>query len=279
MLTAIAVPSTPFLLTSRQHPIVRAFREAARTPGQAPAVLLDGVHVIREALEAAVRVRTLLVGPQFLERASSRDREIVDAAERRGAAVHHVSAPVLDAASPVRTPSGVVALAEWSPARLHDTFAPSPTLAIALVDVHDVQDPGNVGAVIRCADALGATGVVALGTTAHPGGWKALRGAMGSTFRLPVARGAWADVLPHVRAARVAVLATVAEDGVPVGELDWRRPSMVLVGNEGAGLPQDALADADQRVMIPMRQGVNSLNVSITAALVLYEARRQRLEQ
>ena len=140
-----------------------------------------------------------------------------------------------------------------------------------------VQDPGNVGAIIRAAEACGATGVVAGEGTADPFGWKALRGAMGSTFRLPVASGqTLADAVASARAAGLRVFATAAREGTPLAACDLRGPSAILFGGEGAGLPQDLLDASDERLTIPMRPPVESLNVAIAAALVLYEAARQR---
>jgi TrmH family RNA methyltransferase len=273
MLATTAVPNDLSRLTSRQHPIVRAFRQAARDPAHAATVLLDGPHLLAEALAADVRVTTLLVDSDFLTRAARVDRDVIDRAAAAGATVHHATASVIAAASPVRTSSGIVALAEWMPTPVAATCLPPPAFVIALVDV---QDPGNVGAAIRSADALSGTGVVAVNATAHPGNWKALRGAMGSTFRLPVARAPHALLMTEARRAGLHVLATVADAATPAGRIDLTRPTLVLLGNEGAGLSDTIAADADCRVTIPMRRGVSSLNVAVTAALLLYEARRQR---
>jgi RNA methyltransferase, TrmH family len=267
------VPSAPVSVSSRRHPAVRAFREAAAHPGSSSSVVLDGAHLVRDALAAGIPVRRLIVSSDFLRRAAEEDRAVVEAAAATGAAIYHATPAVLDAASPVRKASGLVALADWAAAPVDAAFAPAPALALALIDV---QDPGNVGAVIRAADALGATGVLALDRTAHPGGWKALRGAMGSTFRLPVVRGHASEAIDAARGAGLRILATVAERAASIEQIDFTYPALVLLGNEGAGLPAELAAAADTRIVIPMRAGVNSLNVAVTAALVLYEARRQR---
>jgi len=263
-------------LSSRQDPIVQRFRHLAAEPGADGGVLLDGAHLIREALTAGLAIETLLVAPHFLEGASSDEAAMPEHAARGGARVFSASTRVLDAASPVRTSSGIVAIATWAPQPIATAFSPGPALTVCLVEV---QDPGNVGAAIRSADGLGATGVITLNGTAHPAGWKALRGAMGSTFRLPVCRGGWDEVTREARRAGATILATVsagAEEAQPLTGVDLRRPTLLLLGNEGAGLPADIVADADVRGTIPMRPGVNSLNVSVTAGLLLYEARRQR---
>jgi TrmH family RNA methyltransferase len=253
-------------ITNRQHPIVQTCRALVRGRGDAGAVLLDGEHLVAEALRAGLRIRSLLM------RAGA-DPTFVGRVRASGAEVYEVTDPVLEAASPVRTPSGLVAVAEWRYADLAATVTPPPALAIGLVDV---QDPGNVGGAIRSSHALGATGVITIGQTADPGGWKALRGAMGSTFRLPVARETLADVLASARTHGLRIFATVASKSTPIDAVDLTRPALVLLGNEGAGLSPEIAEQADEHVTVRMRSGVDSLNVAVTAAVILYEARRQR---
>jgi TrmH family RNA methyltransferase len=252
-------------ITSRQHPLVSEFRRAAsRSDDQAP-VLLDGEHLLREALDAGLPVDAVL--------GDGRYPELLQRAERAGARVHTCSQSVLDAASPVRSPSGVVALAAWGPSDLSAVFASQPALVVGLVDV---QDPGNVGSAIRSAHALGATGLVAVGATADPAGWKALRGSMGSVFRVPIARGDLAQTLAAARRAGARVLATTSAGGRPLPHVDLASAALVLFGHEGLGLPAAAAAQADETISIPMQPGVDSLNIAVAAALVLDEARRQR---
>jgi TrmH family RNA methyltransferase len=112
--------------------------------------------------------------------------------------------------------------------------------------------------------------------SADPFGWKALRGAMGSTFRLPLVREPLDLALETARAARTRVVATIPRGGTPLPECDLRGPVAILLGGEGAGLPAAWLDAADGRLTIPMRGKVESLNVAIAAALILYEASRQR---
>ncbi len=255
-------------VTSRQHPFVRRCRALASRRRE-DAVLLDGDHLVRDALRAGVPLDGIL--------ADDRPRPwLADIQNRGDVPVYDGSAAAVAAASPVETPSGVVAIARWSPAALDTLFAPEAPLVVGLVDV---QDPGNLGAAIRSAEALGASGVAALGTSADPGGWKALRGSMGSTFRLPVARGATADALARARARGVRTAALVARGGAALEAAALAAPLLVLAGNEGAGLPDDVLAAVDERVTIPMRPGVESLNVAVTVALLLWEANRRSRPQ
>ena len=139
-----------------------------------------------------------------------------------------------------------------------------------------MQDPGNAGSAIRAADALGATAVLALDGTADPRGWKILRGSMGSAFHLAVGRGAAADALAYARRRGLPIVATVAAGGTAIDRADLSKPALILVGSEGAGLPDEVVALADLRVTIPMRKTANSLNVAVTAAILLFEIRRQQ---
>lgn len=265
------MPTAPERLTrvsTRHHALVRACRAAARGD-RTDLVLLDGAHVVIDAIRAGADVESVLVTAHA--RASTPD---LDAAlNLTRAAVYDATDAVLDAASPARSPSGVVALAHWSPPDIARLFSPPPALVVGLVDV---QDPGNVGGVIRTADALGATGVVALGQSADPGGWKAIRGSMGSLFRLPAARSTLAAVLAAARAAQVQVVATTPRGGIDPHQAKFAGPTLLLLGHEGAGLSSDVISGADRLVTIPMRAGVESLNVGVAAALLLDEARHQR---
>jgi TrmH family RNA methyltransferase len=257
--------TSPRAISSRRHPLVLACRRIASGRGDPGEILLDGDHLVDDALAAGVRVHDV-----FVREAAS---ELVRRAEAAGARVHHVTADVIAAASPVRSPGGVVGIATWQPLALAEALGASAGPVIALVDV---QDPGNVGSVIRSADALGASAVVAAGATADPGGWRALRAAMGSTFRVPVSRADADALFTEAHARRARIIATTIGDGEPLDHLRLDGPAVVLLGNEGAGLPDAIVRRADARVQVPMRAGVNSLNVAVTAALILYAVGRPR---
>jgi RNA methyltransferase, TrmH family len=253
-------------ITSRQNAVVKEFRDAAR--GDSDVILLDGEHLVEEALASGIQLRLVAAAERVLHSAAVRQ------AERAGARVVLVSDSVLAAISPVQSPSGLVALASRRDAPLDEVFARGPQLVVML---HDVQDPGNVGAIARAAEACGATGLVCSERTADPFGWKALRGAMGSTLRLPTAaKQSLPNAIAHARAAGLGIFATAARGGVRLADCDLRKPAAVILGGEGAGLPADLIELADTRMTIPMQPRVESLNVAVAAALVIYEASRQR---
>ena len=254
-------------ISSRQNALVKRFRAVAR--GDHPdLMLLDGDHLLREAIRSGIRIEAAV----FADR--SGDAELMRGAERTGAETFTVNDSLLSAISPVRQPSGVAALAVKPERSLDDALASEPALVVML---SDVQDPGNVGAVIRAAEGCGATGVVCTDATADPYGWKALRGAMGSTFRLPVVvKQSVESAIAAARASGLRVFATTVRDGTPLPDCDLRGPAAVLLGSEGGGLPRAITDAADAHVTIPMQGPVESLNVAVAAAIVLYEAARQR---
>ena len=256
-------------ITSRQNPLVRRFREIARTPGDR--LLLDGAHLLGEALSARLPVDLVAV-----EEGASSDEiaALARAAEAAGARVITVAPSVLDAMSPVRHPSGVVALARRRERTLDAVLADAPQMVLML---EQVQDPGNVGAIVRVADACGATGVVVGSGSADPYGWKALRGSMGSTFRLPVAsRQPLLTAMDLARRLGIHLLAAVPRGGTSLPSCDLTRPTAVVLGGEGAGVSAELLELIDEHLTIPMRASVDSLNVATAAALIAYEADRQR---
>ena len=258
-------------ITSRQNPLVARFRTAAR--GDIGGVLLlDGAHLVADAIVAAVTFQLAAVTPASSEQPDV--RALVDALAASGVEVITVSASVMDAASPVKTPSGIVALAERPPIDVDRLYAgPAPVVVTAI----DVQDPGNLGAIVRVAEAAGATGFVAAGGSANPFSWKALRGSMGSALRLPIASEMSADeAVAEARRRGCRVIAAVPRDGQSLFDVDLSGPIAVLIGGEGQGLSSAITDAADDRITIPMQAPVESLNAAVTAALLVYEARRQR---
>lgn len=261
-------------VSSRQNPLVGRFRELARGAGSTGQVLLDGEHLVQEALNEGIPLETVALADRLLESRDSRSDGLISSIERAGAELVRVPDAVMAAISPVKQPTGIVAIARAAASTLDQALAGAPQLVPVLAGV---QDAGNVGAIVRAADGCGATGAIATEGTADPFGWKALRGAMGSTLRLPVAsKQTLAATLAELKRRGILVAAAVPRDGTPLPSCDLRRPIAIVLGGEGAGLDDRVIASADLRLTIPMRPPVESFNVAITAALILYEAARQR---
>lgn len=257
----------PAIIASRQHAIVKRFRSAAR--GEDRCALLDGWHLLADAKAAGLAIEIIAVTSDALRAAESHVMQSI-----APASVITVTTAVMSALSPVRTPTGVVALVERLDRRLDAVLLPAPPLAVVAIDL---QDPGNVGALVRASEAGGATGVVLAGTSADPWGWKALRAASGSTFRLPVlSRHDVHDLFDALAAASLAIAAAVPRGGVAMDEADLTGSTALIIGGEGAGLPSAVLERATTRVSIPMAAPVESLNAAVATALLVYEAHRQR---
>jgi RNA methyltransferase, TrmH family len=278
-------------ISSRQNAIVKRFRELARASrpvkangsadpsaraGHATEVLLDGEHLVQEALRCDIPIEIAAFADRQLDNVLSPVARIAKDVRKRGGRVLKVSDQVLAAMSPVQHPSGVVAIARARPADVRVVMATVTDLPLVLV-LAGLQDPGNVGAIVRAASAFGASGVVAIEGSANPFSWKALRGAMGGTFRLPIAaRGSLTEVIASARELGVRLVAAVPRGGTPLPDVDLREPTAIVLGGEGAGLSSAVMAAVDETVTIPMQAPVESLNVAIAAALILYEAMRQR---
>lgn len=274
-------------ISSRQNAIVKRFRDLARTSrplavdagalgGHAIDVLLDGEHLVQEALLCDVAIEIAAFSDKQIDNVLSPAARLAKDIQKRGGRVVIASDQVLAAMSPVQHPSGVVAIARARPADVRVVMATVTELPLVLV-LAGLQDPGNVGAIVRAAAAFGASGVVAIEASANPFSWKALRGAMGGTFRLPIAaRGSLSEVVASAAELGVRLVAAVPRGGTPLPELDLRKPTAIVLGGEGAGVPQTTMAAVDETVTIPMQPPVESLNVAIAAALILYEATRQR---
>ena len=260
-------------ISSRQNALVRTFRELADAAEFNDArILLDGVHLVREASMAALDFEAIAVASSHLT-GHSEAGDLARALDSAGAPVFSVSDTAFRALSPVRSPSGIVAIARRASS---DAIIGLTRAGFTLVAT-DVQDPGNLGGLIRAAEASGATGVLVTGSSANPFSWKALRGSMGSALRMPIAAGNTLDaIVGGAKASGTRTVAAVPRDGRTPEDIDWRGPVMLILGGEGHGLPAGVLTECDNLVTIPMTPPVESLNVAVAGAILMYAARRQR---
>jgi TrmH family RNA methyltransferase len=265
------------MLTSLQNPLVKQIRRLHRAKGRREAgqFLLEGTHLLQEAIAVGQPLDVVCCTEVWCDR----EPELWGRLDAIAGRIELVSPEVLAAMATTVTPDGVIALAPRDPVRFGLENADRDGLEPFRVGLllETVQDPGNLGTIIRAA---AATGVDRLWVSAdsvdldHP---KVLRASAGQWFRVPC--GVCGDSLALVRqakAAGVTVLATTMEGAVSYWEADLRGPVLLLLGNEGAGLSPALMGAADGRVAIPLAPGVESLNVAIAAALLLYEGVRQR---
>lgn len=262
-------------ISSRHNPVVAAFRALAAAPDPTGRrVLLDGAHLVGEALDAGLGFEVILVSTSRRAVGSEAGR-LARELEQRGLPLVEADERAFDAASPVRSPSGIAAIGlrmAAEPAWLCDR--PDGLVLV----IAGVQDPGNVGALLRSAEAGGVSGAFVTGASANPFSWKALRGSMGSALRLPVVTGLPPErILSEMRRAGMRTVASVARGGSDPDTLDWKGSVGLWIGGEGPGLGDDLVEQCDARVTIPMAPQVESLNAAVAGALLVYAARRQRL--
>lgn len=260
-------------ISSRQNAIVREFRALAAHPDPAGArLLLDGAHLVREARRAGCALEIVAVAASKIDGDADEGR-LARELSADGAEVVAASDAAFGAMSPVRTPSGLVAIARRTPVAAADVCRRAGFVLAAA----DVQDPGNVGSLLRAAEAGGVDGVLVCGASASPFSWKAVRGSMGSVLRLPVATAPTVgDAIDCMKKFGLHTIAAVPRDGVDPDAARWRGKIGLLLGGEGPGLHPAAIAACDERVSIPMAAPVESLNVAVAGAILVYAARRQR---
>lgn len=257
------------MLTSLQNPLVKQIRKlhSSKERHEQQLFLLEGTHLLEEACTVGYPLVTLCYTVEWQQRHEQLWQDASGHAQRS----QLVSPEVLKALATTVQPDGVVATAQ----RL---LAPQPTIPTSLaLGLETVQDPGNLGTMIRTAAAAGATGLWMGGGGVdldHP---KVLRASAGQWFRLPMALSPdLGAIARQCHQQGMQVVATVPNAQLTYWEIDLQLPTLILLGNEGAGLSAELVALADRQVKIPLSPGVESLNVAIAAALMLYEAQRQR---
>jgi RNA methyltransferase, TrmH family len=257
-------------VSSRQNGRVkelrRAFAEAA--PNAEGEVAVEGMHMVEEAIRSGLRISTAF----FSESARERVHKLLPQLSAQTEALL-LPDDIFSSAVPSETPQGVAALVKVRVFAVDDVLAASVPL---LVVTAGLQDPGNLGTIARSAEAFGVTGLLLGERTVSPWNWKAVRASAGSLFRLPAAKVELAAALKDIKARGIRVLATSSHKGTSISDADLRGPVAFVVGSEGAGIPKDVLAQADEVVVIPQSSKVESLNAGIAASIVLYEAARQR---
>ncbi len=267
-------PTTPHTpVTSKENSLVKQLRALsdAKHRKKERAFLIEGVKMVEEALRDRSGVRMVVAAPSLTRH---HGRGIVKLADAVGADILWISERLMDQLSESKTPQPVMAVVEL---REHSEEVLLSRPAELIVLCHQVQDPGNLGTIIRTAEAAGASGVALSANTADPHNAKSVRASMGSILRVPVVRtGAVPLFLKKCREREYQIVALTTGGESTHFDLDLKRSTVVIVGQEGAGLPDELLKDVDFRVRIPLAETIDSLNVATAAAVVLYEAVRQR---
>lgn len=266
------------VIASRGNKLVK-FLRAVRDGREKDFIFIEGVRLCEEAASRTDLVITeaIYVPDLIKNKRGARLLELLGA--RRGVRLAATTEEVFAFVSDTKTAQGIALIAErpqtTEPLQLDTGFEESSTIAPLFVVLHGVANPSNAGAILRAAEAAGASGAIATEGTCDLFAPKALRGAMGSSFRLPLWTNAGADTVARWCIKRGVSLYSLDARGARLyTEVDWRLPSAVVVGSESAGFPENSIAG--EMLRIQMRPPVESLNVAVALAVVLYEAARQR---
>jgi TrmH family RNA methyltransferase len=250
-----------------QH--VRAVREGKVSE----LIFIEGVRLCEEAADL-IQIDTVVFSPKLLR--NERGTELLNKFEARQVNCVELSDDKLESLGDTKTPQGIILLAERpasGPEVLRSTGSRTPLIVI----LHQMNNPANAGAMVRVAEAAGATGIIATSGTTDMFSPKALRGSMGSSFRVPIWMGASFDeAIAWCRAQKIQTVSTDLVAAQTHTQLDWRESLAVVVGSESDGLSELESQATDIRIRIPMHEPVESLNAAVALAVVLYEAARQR---
>ena len=254
----------------RHNSLVKELRGAfARgEPSESGACAIEGVRIVEEAIRSGLRFQAVF----FSESAENKAERLLP---QIGAHVETVLLPdgLFERTVPSESPQGVAALVRLKDYSLDDVVG-SATGGILLA-VAGLQDPGNLGTILRSAEAFGAKGVLLGDNTVSSTNFKVIRGSAGSIFRIPWARAKSDAIIRKLKEADIRLVATSSHKGTPLHEVNFATPVAVFIGNEGAGLSRDLMTQMDEVIAIPHSPRVESLNAGVAASIVLYEAARQ----
>lgn len=259
------------IVTSKQNARLKELRRAFGGPARATRGLaaIDGPILIEEALRAGLRIDRLFV-------AQGHEKLYEELPLPAETEILLMPMDVLESAMATPAPQPVAALVEppdWTWAHLLDRHRKVVPLVLMLAGI---QDPGNLGTMLRSTEAFGADGVLALPGTVSAWNPKAVRASAGSVFRVPLLSVSVRDCVMHLRDAGVKIWTTTVHEAEPADLADLTAPAALIVGNEGNGVPEELAAMADGALTIPCPGPVESLNAAVAASVLLYEAARQR---
>ncbi len=260
-------------ITSRDNSLLRRAR-SVRDGREHDSIFVEGLRLCEEALTSGLNIEAVIYSEEIARK--ERAGRLIDALKKVAGKSVSVTENLLESISYTKTPQGIIVLAS-RPADDETSFKAKQSEAPLLVVMRGINNPVNVGAILRTAEAAGATGVIATENTADSFSPKALRGAMGSAFRVPVWTGAkYSDVVRWCKERGTRTICADAAASKTYTEVDWRGPSALILGPESTGLSPDEIAVADEAVRIPMQGSVESLNVAVATGILLYEAAKQR---
>lgn len=260
-------------ITSRDNPLLRRAR-AVRDGKIIETIFVEGLRLCEEALDSRLSIEAIIYSEEIVRK--ERAAQLIKRVERATSKIAVISEKLLQSISYTKTPQGIVILA----ARPHldqKAFNKRQAHDPLLLVLQGINNPINVGAILRTAEAAGVTGVITTMATSDPFSPKALRGAMGSVFRLPLLNlGGYREAIDYCNQRQIQTISADVSATKMFSEVNWRVSTALIMGPESSGLSPDEVALTAQAVQIPMCKPVESLNVAVAAGVILYEAARQR---
>jgi TrmH family RNA methyltransferase len=267
-------------IEGRHNPLVKQLRQAFSRAEltEAGDCAIEGLRILEEAIRSGLRFSAVF----FRESAQDRAERLLP---QIGAQVETLLLPdnLFDSLVPSESPQGVAALVRLKEFSLDDVLEKERLQVGPIVVLAGLQDPGNLGTILRSSEAFGSAGVVLGEGTVSAFNSKVVRASAGSVFRLPVIHGhgksaaaKLEEVSERLRAKGLRLIATSSHKGTPLDQANLKGATAIFFGNEGAGLPRDVMAKMEEFISIPHTPQVESLNAGVAASIVLYEAARQR---
>jgi RNA methyltransferase, TrmH family len=261
------------MITSFSNPLVKQIKRLRQKKYRQEEGLffIEGLRVVLTAVEQSAPLESLVYAPELLT--SEVARQVIIEQQAQGVRCVSVAAAVFQAISERDNPAGLGAVVQagWRP--LHELPVTATAVYVALFDI---SDPGNLGTILRTLDATGASALILVGETADPFHSTAVKASMGALFTVPISQVSGAPTLLDWAGRHgIQTVATSAKATASYWAASYRRPLLLLMGNEGEGLPAAVMAAAGQSVTIPMSGTVSSLNLAVATSLLLYELRRR----
>ena len=238
-------------------------------------IFVEGLRLAEEALRSNLRIEEIFLGENFA--GNERAQGFLEIISANDVSSFEVSENIFNSLADTKTSQGVVLIAR-KPSTGKDKIEANLVKDAPLVVVlHRINNPSNLGAILRTAEAADVSGIIVTGNSADAFSPKSLRGAMGAAFRLPLWTDAeFSEVLRWARERNLISVAADVKAEKSYSEIDWNKPRLLIFGSEAHGLSSEETAKIEEMLKIPMANGVESLNLAASAAVILFEARRQR---
>lgn len=260
------------VITSRANPIIKELRALKRRKGQSESgvVFVEGIQPVLQALDANAHIDYLIVAPELLT--SETALQAIKKQRAIGTRIVNVSGAVFESLADREHPSGLAAAV--SPYQYALQVLPITATSVFLA-LYEVRNPGNLGTIIRTADAFGGSGVILIGDTTDPYHPTAIQASRGAVFSMPVVRiQVYGELLDWCRARDIDCITASDSAQTLLWQAELRTPLVFVLGSEGKGLPESLVSSSDLSVSIPMQGAIDSLNLAVVASVLLYEVRR-----